>query len=76
MEMEESEFYENILLYALLLRCRRLRREGTKKARKIWLKHVFQQRRKKGAFTELIKEMRRTNREEYFRLVPFLVEVK
>ena len=72
MEMEESEFYENILLhYALLLRRRRLRREGTKKARKIWVKHVFQQRRKKGAFTQLIKEMRRTDREEIFQVSSF-----
>ena len=77
MEMEEDvEFYENTLLYALLLRRRCLRREGRKKGRKIWVKHVSQQRRKKGAFTQLIKEMRHSDREEYFRLVNFLVEVK
>ena len=49
METEDVEFHENILLYALLLlllRRRRLRREEKKKARKIWVKHVFQQRRK------------------------------
>ena len=71
MEASDEETFENILLFAMLLRRRRFRREQAKKPRKVWVKTMFKLRRKKGAFTQLVKEMRRSDREEYFRLVPF-----
>ena len=57
MEELDDEFYENILLFSLLLHRRHLRCEWTKKPRKIWIKNVFKQRRKNEAFTHLVKQM-------------------
>ena len=56
---------EDMLLCVPLPRRRRLRRE--QKARKIWVKKMLTLRKKKGAFSNLIKEMRVSDREAHFR---------
>ena len=52
----------------LLLRQRRLRRERHV-SRKVWVKRIFTLREQKGAFQNLVKEMRATDREAHFKFL-------
>ena len=55
-----------VLLLMLLLRPRQLRQER-KISRKVSVRNMLKMRRKKGAFQNLIKEMRTSDREAYFK---------
>ena len=65
LKMEVTEEEEMLLLF-LLLRRRRLQRERKMK-RKVWVKKMLTLRKKKGAFANLVKEMRVSDREAHFR---------
>ena len=59
---------EDMLLLLMLLRQRRLRRERHV-SRKVWVKRIFTLREQKGAFQNLVKEMRATDREAHFKFL-------
>ena len=63
MDVQEEE----MLLLILLLRRRRIRREQKASQRKVWVRKLLRLRRKKGAFQNLIREMRISDRESHFR---------
>lgn len=65
MDLDEVE-EEDMLLMTLLFRRRRLRRER-KVSRRMWVRDMFKLRKKKGAFENLVQEMRTSDREAHFR---------
>ena len=62
--VEEIEEDEDTLLLAMLLSSRRRMRS---RPRKQWAMRMYQQRKRKGAFRNLIQEMRRSDWEAHFR---------
>ena len=58
------------LLLMLILRRKRTFKEVKnikKKGRKVWVKKIFLKRKQQGAYCNLLKEMRISDRENYFR---------
>ena len=66
MDANVAEEDEAMLLLMMLLRRRRLQRER-KVFRKVWVKRMLKLRRKQGAFENLVKEMRASDREAHFK---------
>ena len=62
--MESIEADEEMLLLTLMLKRRRDRR---RKSRKVWVRKMYKERKEKGAYVNLIKEMRISDREAHFR---------
>ena len=46
---------------------RRLKRKKRKKLRTAWVREIYQQREEKGAYTQIIQELRLSDREHHFR---------
>ena len=63
--MESIEADEEMLLLTLMLKRRRDRLR--RKSRKVWVRKMYQERKEKGAYVNLVKEMRISNREAHFR---------
>ena len=68
--MSELNEVELFLLTVLIMRKRKHKR---KSKRKVWVKDIFQQRKQKGAYNQLITEMLLTDRESYFRKALFFI---
>ena len=52
---------------ALLLRKRRLNRNGGRRKHRYWVSNILQKRKSLGVFHTLVQEMRLPHREEFFR---------
>ena len=64
-EMDTEDFELAVTAVILLRRVRK--RRFKRKRRKIWVGAIFKERKEKGAYYQLINEMRLNDREFYFK---------
>ena len=64
-KMSGTEEIEVALLALLILKSRRRKQRNKKKS--VWVKEIFRQREARGAYNQLVGELRLTDRESFFR---------
>jgi len=65
--MKEEEELQLALLSYLLLKHRQRISAKVKRKHKVWVKEIFRHRKTKGAYHQLVQELRITDRESHFR---------
>ena len=58
-----------LLAYVIILRMRRRRRARNRKNRSFWVRELFRARDEKGAYTQIMQEIRLNDRESHFKYV-------
>ena len=58
-----------LLAYVIVLRMRRRRRARNRKKRRFWVRELIRSRNEKGAYAQILQEIRLNDRESHFKYV-------